>query len=40
MLQRGMRGNDSNTVLCYKQLTTEELQKAGYKDPQHQLGET
>jgi hypothetical protein len=31
MLQRGMRGNDSNTVLCYKQLTTEVLQKAGYK---------
>jgi len=26
-----MRGNDSNTVLCYKQLTTEVLQKAGYK---------
>jgi len=31
MLQRGMRGNDCNTVLCYKQLTTEVLQKAGYK---------
>lgn len=31
MLQRGMRGNDSNTVLCYKQLAAEELQKAGYK---------
>jgi hypothetical protein len=26
-----MRGNDCNTVLCYKQLTTEVLQKAGYK---------
>ena len=35
MLQRGMRGNDCNTVLCYKQLTTEVLQKAGYKVTRH-----
>jgi hypothetical protein len=31
MLQRGMRGNNSNTVLCYRDIVLAELQKAGYK---------
>ena len=31
MLQRGMRGNDSDTVLCYKHLAADELRQAGYR---------
>ncbi len=31
MLQRGMRGNDSNTVLCYKDIVATELRQAGYR---------
>jgi hypothetical protein len=31
MLQRGMRGNNSNTVLCYRDIVLAELRKAGYK---------
>jgi len=31
MLQRGMRGNDSDTVLCYKHIAADELRKAGYR---------
>lgn len=31
MLQAGMRGNDSDTVLCYKHIAADELRKAGYR---------
>ena len=31
MLQRGMRGNDSDTVLAYKDVAADELRKAGYR---------
>ena len=31
MLQAGMRGNDCDTVICYKHQAADELQKAGYR---------
>ncbi len=31
MLQAGMRGNDCDTVICYKHQAADELRKAGYR---------